>query len=65
MFMNIEVERLRRYMSKAEMAGSLAVSVDMLNDWIFQRQAIPAAKLRALSQLFDGCSVDYLLRERS
>ncbi|MCL2217680.1 MAG: helix-turn-helix transcriptional regulator [Defluviitaleaceae bacterium] len=65
MFINIEVERLRRYMSKAEMAGRLAVPVDILNDWIFGRRAIPASKLRALSQLFDGCSIDYLLRSRN
>jgi len=64
MFINIEVERIRRYMTKAEMAGHLAISVDILNDWIFRRQAIPANKLRALSQLFSGCSVDYLLQER-
>jgi len=64
MFMNLEIERLRRYMSKAEMASCLSVSVDLLNDWIYRRQAIPANKLRALSQLFDGCSVDYLLRLR-
>jgi len=64
MFMNIEVERLRRYMSRGELAGKLTVTVDVLNDWIFQRQAIPASKLLTLSQLFDGCSVDYLLRSR-
>jgi len=65
MFMNLEVERLRRYMSKADMANRLSVSVDLLNDWIYRREAIPASKLRALSQLFDGCSVEYLLRTRS
>jgi len=64
MFLNIEVERIRRHMSKAEMASQLAVHPDILNDWICKRRAIPADKLRALSRLFDGLSLDYLLLER-
>ena len=64
MFMNIEVERLRRYMNKREMARVLSITTHELNDWICQRQAIPAEGLRALSRLFDGCSIDYLLKER-
>ncbi|MCL2577904.1 MAG: hypothetical protein FWE27_07635 [Defluviitaleaceae bacterium] len=63
MFINIEVERIRRRMSKAKMAYYLAIDTALLDDWIHQRRAIPAGKLRALSQLFDGCSVDYLLKE--
>jgi DNA-binding transcriptional regulator YdaS (Cro superfamily) len=62
MFINIEIERIRRHMSKAEMARKLAISPVILNDWICKRRAIPADKLRALSSLFDGCSVDYLLK---
>jgi len=61
MFYNIEAERIRRHMSKSAMARHLAVTPHVLNDWICRRRAIPAAKLRALSLLFDGCSVDYLL----
>ena len=64
MFINIEVERLRRYMSKRAMAQALSISTHELNDWICRRQAIPADGLRALSRLFDGCSIDYLLKER-
>jgi transcriptional regulator with XRE-family HTH domain len=64
MFLNIEIERLRRHLSITEMACRLSVHTNLLNDWIYRRQAIPACKLRALSQLFDGCSVDYLLAER-
>ena len=63
MFINIEVERLRRYMSRAEMARALSISVDTLNDWISKRRPIPAEGLRALSRLFEGCSLDYLLKE--
>ena len=64
MFINIEVERLRRYMSRADMADKLSISTDMLNDWIGQKRPIPAEGLRAISRLFEGCSLDYLLKER-
>jgi DNA-binding transcriptional regulator YdaS (Cro superfamily) len=64
MFMNIEVERLRRYMSKAELARALSIPTDELNDWINRRRAIPASGLRALARVFGGCSIDYLLKER-
>ena len=64
MFMNIEVERLRRYMSKAELAKELLIPTEELNDWINRRRAIPADGLRALSRLFGGCSIDYLLKEK-
>ncbi|MCL2225628.1 MAG: hypothetical protein FWB96_11740 [Defluviitaleaceae bacterium] len=63
MFINIEVERVRRRMSKAAMARHLAIDTTILDDWIHRKRAIPADKLRALSQLFHGCSVDYLLKE--
>ena len=63
MFINIEVERLRRYMSRAEMAKALAINVDTLNDWITKKRPIPAEGMRALVRLFEGCSLDYLLKE--
>lgn len=63
MFINIEVERLRHYMSHKMLANALSIPVVTLRDWIHKREAIPADKLRTLSQLF-GCSVDYLLKER-
>ncbi|MCL1884510.1 MAG: hypothetical protein FWF81_12275 [Defluviitaleaceae bacterium] len=61
MYINIEIERVRRHLSRAEMARLLAVDTDILQNWIRRRSPIPAKKLRALSQLFDGVSVDYLL----
>ncbi len=63
MFINIEVERLRHYMSKRDMAATLNVPIKAINDWVCKREPIPADKLRALSRLFD-CSLDYLLKER-
>jgi len=64
MYRNIEIERLRNRITKADMANSLAVPTNVLNDWIIGRRPIPAAKLRALSQLFGGISLDYLLQRR-
>ena len=63
MFMNIEIERLRRHMFKSEMASRLGISQDLLNDWIHKRSPIPADKLRDMFQLFGGVSIDYLLHE--
>ena len=64
MFINIEVERIRRYKSRTEVAKALAISVSTLDDWVRQKKPIPAEGLRALSRLFEGCSIDYLLKER-
>jgi transcriptional regulator with XRE-family HTH domain len=64
MYINIEIERVRRHMSKAALAKSLSVDTELLNNYIRRKCAIPADRLRALSQLFDGCSIDYLLKER-
>jgi len=64
MFINIEVERLRRYMSRAQMAKTLSIRISTLDDWIRQKRPIPAEGLRALSRLFEGCSIEYLLKER-
>jgi len=65
MFINIEVERLRRYMSRDDMAKALSISTDTFTDWVRKRRPIPAEGLRALSRLFEGCSIDYLLKEKS
>ena len=65
MFINIEAERIRRYMSRADMAKALSISVDTLSDWIHKRHPIPAEGLRAISRLFEGCTLDYLLKERT
>ena len=64
MFINIDVERLRRYMSRAEMARALQINTETLCEWINKKRPIPAEGLRALLRLFEGCSLDYLLKER-
>ncbi|MCL2373415.1 MAG: helix-turn-helix domain containing protein [Defluviitaleaceae bacterium] len=63
MFKNIEIEKMRHHLSKTELASRLNVPPSVLDDWICKRQAIPAEKLRVMWHLFDGVSVDYLLRE--
>ena len=65
MFYNIEIERIRNRMSKAEMANKLDVSPNILNSWIAGRRAIPASKMRELSLLFGGISMDYLLNKNA
>ena len=62
MFINIELERMRRHMSKSSLAQALEVNIPTLTDWILRRRPIPAGKLRTLSETFGGCSVDYLLK---
>jgi len=62
MFINIEIERLRRHMTKTALAQALDVPVLTLNEWITRRRAIPADKLRLLVGIFNGCSLDYLLK---
>jgi len=64
MFINMEIERLRRYMSRAEMAKALSINAETLCEWINKKRPIPAEGLRAMLRLFDGCTLDYLLRER-
>ena len=61
MFINIEIERLRRQLTKAEMAEELCISTDTLRNWIIRREPIPADGMRALLKLFKGTSLDYLL----
>lgn len=61
MFINMEIERMRRQMKKTDLSSRIAVSVHTWDAWVSGRRPIPASKLRALSQLF-GCSVDYLLK---
>jgi len=64
MFVNIEIERLRKKLTKAEMADELGIHQNTLSDWISQRTPIPADGMRALLKLFQHASLDYLLKGR-
>ena len=61
MCINIEIERLRRQLTKAEMAEELCISTDTLRNWIIKREPIPTDGMRSLLKLFEGTSLDYLL----
>lgn len=57
---NIEAERARAGMTKANMANAIGVTTDTVKNWQNNRTEIPASKIVALADLF-GVSTDYLL----
>lgn len=57
---NIEAERARAGMTKANMANAIGVTADTLKNWQNNRTEIPASKIVALADLF-GVTTDYLL----
>lgn len=57
---NIEAERVRNGMTLNEMAANLNVTRKTLYNW-YIRGRIPQSKLVAMSDLFGGCPIDYLL----
>ena len=59
-FPNIEAERARSGMTKAEMAATIGVTTDTVKNWQNGRTEIPASKIVALADVF-GVTTDYLL----
>ena len=57
---NIEVERMRALMTKAELAEALNVNEKTVYNWQNGITVIPVTKLVEMMRLF-GCSADYLL----
>lgn len=57
---NIEAERIKRQMSKDELAGLLGVSRRTIQNWQNGSTEVPLSKLVCLSKAW-GASVDYLL----
>lgn len=60
MFPNIDAERARRGMSKAEMAEKLGVSYSTFKSWMSGKTEIPCSKIVAMANMFNVTS-DYLL----
>ena len=59
-YMNIEVERIRKGITKTELANKLGITPKTYQNW--QKSGnIPSSKLISLSSIFD-CSVDFLLK---
>ncbi|MCI5754335.1 MAG: helix-turn-helix domain-containing protein [Clostridiales bacterium] len=60
MYPNIEAERARAGLSRAQLAERLGVSYGTVKNWMQGATDIPCTKLIALSRMF-RCSTDYLL----
>lgn len=60
MYPNIEAERARAGLSRAQLAERLGVSYGTIKNWMQGATDIPCSKLIALSRMF-RCSTDYLL----
>ena len=59
---NVEAERVRMQLTKAEAAARLCVSAKTYGEYIREKRPIPSYVLVRMSRLF-GCSTDYLLPE--
>ena len=62
MLVNIEYMRIMKGISHSSLASMLGVSSKKLERWIACHEAIPASKLVTMSEVFGGCSVDFLLK---
>lgn len=60
MLTNLEAERVRRQMTKAEMAKTIGVSAKTYTSYISEKTPIPSDVLLAMAKLFQ-CRTDYLL----
>lgn len=60
MYPNIDAERARRGMSRAQLAIYLEVSESTMKNWMHGRTEIPVSKLIKMANLFN-CTTDYLL----
>lgn len=56
----IEAERIKRQMSRDELAKALGVSRRTISNWQNGSTELPLSKLLSLAQMW-GCSTDYLL----
>lgn len=60
MYSNIEAERARNLLTKADLSDQLGISQTTYTSYVRGDTAIPSNKLLEMSEMF-GCSVDYLL----
>lgn len=58
---NIDAERARHGMTLDQFATALGVTRKTLYNW-YAKGRIPQSKLELMSELFEGCSIDYLLK---
>lgn len=57
---NIETERIKKGISKKQLASDIGVSIKTYYNWINETSPIPSTALIKIANLF-GTSVDYLL----
>lgn len=63
MYPNIEAERVRKGMSKEELAGKLDISLKTYYNWLNGLTAIPSTALKKMSVIFE-VDIGYLLQEK-
>lgn len=64
MYPNIEAERVRKGMSKEELAEKLEISLRTYYNWLNGLTAIPSTALKKMSAIF-GVEIGYLLVEKA
>lgn len=62
MYPNIEAERVRKGMSKEDLADELGISLKTYYNWLNGLTAIPSTALKKMSTIF-GVEIGYLLEE--
>lgn len=63
MYPNIEAERVRKGMSKENLADELGISLKTYYNWLNGLTAIPSTALKKMSIIF-GVGIGYLLEEK-
>ena len=63
MYPNIEAERVRKGMSREELAEKIGISLSTYYNWMTGRTAITSTALKKMAGIF-GTTIDYLLVER-
>lgn len=59
---NIEGERARHMMTKAEVSAELGISQKTYMNYVRGKHSVPSNILLRMAEIF-GCTVDYLLQE--
>ena len=60
MLTSIEAERVRKGLTKEELAKELGISVKTYYNWVNEETDVPSSALLRMSKMF-GTDVDYLL----
>lgn len=60
MLTSIEAERVRKGLTKKELAKKLGISTKTYYNWVYEETDVPSSALLRMSKMF-GTDVDYLL----